>query len=128
MSNFTSGTKNCKNQSFLFVCFCNIFLFNINYNWKVYFINRKLQKKKKRNTFYTHFIHPSGYWKPTPFAFSLCVPPIHYSKAQLGKVSNKFGLQIIFSLWPFFPEHIAFFFMVYWNIFLYVFNCCYFCN
>ena len=48
--------------------FCNILFFKINCNRKTYFINYNLQTKWKK-IFYHPLSCPSGYWKPTLFAY-----------------------------------------------------------
>ena len=81
-----------------FFFFCNIFLFKIIYNREAYFINYNLQTNKQKST--SHFTRPSGYWKPTPFAYSpiLTLPLLlPDSKAESDKMSKSLGLQNIFN-------------------------------
>ena len=92
-------------KAIFFVIFS--FNFKIICSWKTYFINYKLQTNKKEKKLpTTYFTRPSGYWKSTPFAYSICLylqssPPPPNSKAKSDKVSNSFGLQNFFKLLPF---------------------------
>ena len=74
--------------------------------WLVYIrqVNYKLKtNKKEKKTSTTHFTHPSGYWKPTSFAYSLNLPlpspstqRLNQIKCQIYLFSKKFQLSVIF--------------------------------
>ena len=101
--------KNCsltkcisEQLSLKYTFFCNILFFKINCNRKTYFINYNLQTKWKK-IFYHPLSCPSGYWKPTLFAYCpvLTLPLFHQLKDWIREnvknflVLNKFSTMFL---------------------------------
>ena len=82
----------------------------------------KNYKQKRKTSSTTHFTCPYGYWKPTPFVYSIGVPlPSPLATQRLNQICQEILVFKTFSTCCHFLLCIvSFFFIVYWNFFLFL--------
>ena len=83
---------------------------------------KNYKQKRKTTSSTTHFTCPYGYWKPTPFVYSIGVPlPSPLAIQRLNQICQEILVFKTFSTCCHFLLCIvSFFFIVYWNFFLFL--------